>query len=740
MEFRTVGKTFQLVVDSGRDFQDILGLDEALWGATSAPAAIFDCDPVFLGLLDPAKTGRITSNEVKNAIRWLLDKIQRPEAIRADFDGRLPLSELKPETAAALLDSAAYILGELGAEDREHITLKQIRDFFATVAKRPFNGDGVVSQLGANEIAAQYPLFKDVVADAIAATGGTPDADGTVGATAKNVTDFMAAAADYLKWLDAGALPEGASRSDILPMGADTAALASLVRSADPLVTQYFKLSGLLGFDGRIEQSAMATKAKLDAFDPSNQAEVDAYLASLPLSRPDARCRLGFALEGINPVHRSLWHQVVEKVLRPVLGEGVEELSPEQWAQVKALFAPYEAHMASKKGAMAEKIAVERLRQYVAMTDLAAMSQEAAARDKLVTDKLAAAREVERLLLSWTHLLRLVNNFVSFPELYDTERRAMFECGSLVIDGRWFNLAFKVDNVAAHQAMAKSSLICIIYVEVDRGAAGKMNVVLPVTNGSKGNLEVGKRGVFFAFDGKEYDAKVVAIIVNPVCVREALLAPFIKMWGIVEGQIEGWSKKAETSMTKDFTKVVSDPTAVAAKPAAAPAPAPAAKKDDKSGMLLGASVAVAALGSAFAFISNTLSNMSAGAIWVTVLCALFALLAPISILAMIKLRKQDLSSLLEGCGWAINLRMRLNSKLRGQFTTFGKYPKDAKGTPKSRGLLFLLLAILAVLLLVFGIHWVENNTEWGRTHGNPAPAPSVAASVPAPPAPAAPAK
>ena len=735
MEFRTVGKTFQLVVDSGRDFQDILDLDEALWGATSAPAAIFDGDPVFLGLLDPAKTGRITSNEIKGAIRWLLDKIRRPEAIRADFDGRLPLSELKPETAAALLDSAAYILGELGAEDREHITLKQIRDFFATVAKRPFNGDGVVSQLGANEIAAQYPLFKDVVADAIAATGGTPDADGTVGATAKNVTDFMAAAADYLKWLDAGALPEGASRSDILPMGADTASLAALVRSADPLVTQYFKLSGLLGFDGRIEQSAMATKAKLDAFDPSNQAEVDAYLASLPLSRPDARCRLGFALEGINPVHRSLWHQVVEKVLRPVLGEGVEELSPEQWSQVKALFAPYEAYMASKKGGMAEKIPVERLRQYVAMTDLAAMSQEAAARDKLVTDKLAAAREVERLLLSWTHLLRLVNNFVSFPELYDTERRAMFECGSLVIDGRWFNLAFKVDNVAAHQAMAKSSLICIIYVEVDRGAAGKMNVVLPVTNGSKGNLEVGKRGVFFGFDGKEYDAKVVAIIVNPVCVREALLAPFIKMWGIVEGQIEGWSKKAETNMTKDFTKVVSDPSALAAKPAAAP---PAAKKEDKSGMLLGASVAVAALGSAFAFISNTLANMTAGAIWVTVICALFALLAPISILAMIKLRKQDLSSLLEGCGWAINLRMKLNSKLRGQFTTFGKYPKDAKGTPKRRGLLVLLLTILAVLLLGWGVRWLQERQEAKERQAaeqaacaQPAPAASVAPSVPA---------
>ena len=98
MEFRTVGKTFQLVVDSGRDFQDILGLDEALWGATSAPAAIFDCDPVFLGLLDPAKTGRITSNEVKNAIRWLLDKMQRPEAVRAGPCSCCGWREPLPET------------------------------------------------------------------------------------------------------------------------------------------------------------------------------------------------------------------------------------------------------------------------------------------------------------------------------------------------------------------------------------------------------------------------------------------------------------------------------------------------------------------------------------------------------------------------------------------------------------------------------------------------------------------
>lgn len=736
MEFTNVGKTFQLVINNGEDLKNVLTLDEALWGATSAPAAAFACDPVLVSILDPNKTGRITSNVIKEAIKWFLDKINNPAGVTEEFKGELQLADINTQNAQALVDSATYILKELGTPEATSITLKQIRDFFASVAKRAFNGDGIISLTGAAVISEDFKAF---ITDVIAATGGTPDADGTVGASPQNITDFLAAAKDLLAWIDAGKLPEGQETSDILPRGADTAALAALVKSADPLVTQFFKLSGLLGFDERIAPKSMAPDAKVAAFDPANQPEVDAYLGSLPIAKPNPESILTLDLNVINPIHRNLWSQVITKVLKPILGEELQALTPEQWAQIKALFAPYEAYMATKKGAIAEKISADKLRAYVADEQLTTLTADAAVKDKIVTDIITAAKEVEKLILFRTFLLKLVNNFVSFPELYSIEKHAMFECGSLVIDGRWFNLAFSVDNVAAHQAVAKTSLLCIMYVEVEKAPGTKVNMVFPVTYGSKGNLAVGKRGVFFDFGGKEYDAKITQLIVNPVCVREALLAPFIKMWTLVEGKIETWSATTEKTITADFNKAIANPTAIAAKPTQ-PTPPPQKPQGDKSGMLLGASVAVAALGSAFAFISNTLSNMSGGAILITIICAILVLIAPISILAMIKLRKQDLSALLEGCGWAINLRMKLTSKLRGQFTNYGKYPEDAKGTPKHRGLLALILVVLIIVAIFFCVKWVENNTEWGRKYGNPKPAASVAPSVPAAKSAAAPAK
>ncbi|MBP5639290.1 MAG: hypothetical protein J6X55_07420 [Victivallales bacterium] len=695
MEFKKVGKTYQLFVQNGQDLKDVLVLDEALWGATSAPASIFSFDPAMTAILDPGKTGRITSNSVKDAINWFLAKTKNPASVTQDFNGELKLTDISDD-AKPLIESAKHILEEMSASDRTFITLKQIRDYFAVVAKRPFNGDGVVSLTGAEAISAD---FKTILTDVITVTGGTPDADGTIGATEKNLQDFLAAARDYLAWLDAGAIPAGQAKSDIMPMGTDTPAYASLVRAITPQVDQFFKLSGLLGFDERIEPKSMAPEAKVNAFDPANQPEVDAYLQSLPIAKPDASNLLSLDLNVINPIYRNQWNDVTIKILKPVLGEDITAISPEQWNQVKALFAPYEAYLASKKGGDAEKVPVERLRAALADKKLPDMSADAAARDKLETDFVNAAKEVEKLLLLHTYLLRFVNNFVSFPEMYDPKKRAMFECGSLVIDGRWFNLAFPVDNPAAHQALAKKSLLCMLYVEVTKAPGSTFNVCIPVTFGSQGNLDVGKRGVFFSTDGHQYDAKVTHFISNPVCIREAMFAPFIKLWTIVEGKIEGWSSNAEKTFTGNFDKAISSPTALAQAPAQPPAPAaPAAngKGNDKSGMLLGASVAVAALGSAFAFISNTLSNMSANAIWVTVLCAILVLLAPITILAMIKLSKQDLSSVLEGSGWAINLRMKLTTRLRGQFTNFGKYPKDAKGKPMNRAILWTIIILLII--------------------------------------------
>jgi hypothetical protein len=196
---------------------------------------------------------------------------------------------------------------------------------------------------------------------------------------------------------------------------------------------------------------------------------------------------------------------------------------------------------------------------------------------------------------------------------------------------------------------------------------------------------------------KEYPALVVQIIENPVCLAEALVAPFVKAWSMTEQKIETWSSSSEKAFQDKFDKATTMPPAAAAAPAAAPAPAGAG-----AGAFLGISVAFAALGSAFAFISKTIAGMSASAIIVSVLCGLLVLMFPISLLAILKLRRQDLSSLLEGSGWAINSRMRLNSRQRRQFSRFGIYPEEAIGTPRNRTLTIILFLILIMLLLFSG--------------------------------------
>ena len=143
-------------------------------------------------------------------------------------------------------------------------------------------------------------------------------------------------------------------------------------------------------------------------------------------------------------------------------------------------------------------------------------------------------------------------------------------------------------------------------------------------------------------------------------------------------------------------------------------------------MFLGVSVAIAALGSAFAFISKTLASMSLTGIIITLICALLVIMLPITILTYIKLRKQDLSSVLEGCGWAINLRMKLTSKLRGQFTNFGKYPKGASGTPVKRYTFVYVIILILIALAYGGKYWYDYKKEKEAKAANAAEAARIA--------------
>jgi hypothetical protein len=115
-----------------------------------------------------------------------------------------------------------------------------------------------------------------------------------------------------------------------------------------------------------------------------------------------------------------------------------------------------------------------------------------------------------------------------------------------------------------------------------------------------------------------------------------------------------------------------------------------------TGMLVGGGLAIAAVTSAIAYISNTLASINYQYILWVLVTALALVLLPIAALALLKLRKRDLSAILEGSGWGINARMRLTFRQKRYFT---QRPRHT--TLISR--LKWVLVLGAVLVLAAGV-------------------------------------
>ncbi|MCQ2396109.1 MAG: hypothetical protein MJ106_00215 [Lentisphaeria bacterium] len=700
MRFNKVGKAYQLVIENGNDLEAALTLDEALWVAMSAPNQAYTCDQKVFTYIDTLKLGSITTESLKRAIRWLLDVYAKKENITDNFDGKLLLSDLTDsDVAKQIRHSAEYILNDLKCDDKSSISIAQVQEFQKILTGRPLNGDGVISLLAAGEASTpeQVANLRAFIEDGVKATGGTTDLDGTQGLTLAQFQEFYDAIVPYLEWRKSGLLPAGQATSELMPFGADTAANLAMLEEHAALIDEFFKLCDLQGFDARLSGQTLESDGKPAALDPTAWPGVESHLKAMPIVQPAGKAVIKLGdLEYINPLYRAWWCGLVSKVLQPILGVETAELTPEGWAKVQATFAAHKAYIASQKGGICAAVDVANLERYASLKGLVEEAQELEKKDKIVADILTEAGHVEKALLYLKWLVKLANNFISFPDLYEPKVPTLFERGRVVIDGRWFNITFPVNDMGAHSAQATNSGLFLIYVEVDT----KPSQILcaPVTIGDKGNLFVGKRGIFFAPDGLTYNAKIVKVIENPVCLKEAVFAPFAKFGKMAEDKVAAMSNSAEGTINGKMADALNDPKAVAA--AAAPAPAaPAAK--DKSGMFMGLGIAFAALSSAFAFICKTIADMSGLSIVISLLCIVAVLVAPIVLLAIVRLRRQDLSSLLEGNGWAINARMRLTRAQRKAFSRNGRFPVDASGTPRCR-LIRAIIWVIAILVLVAG--------------------------------------
>ena len=477
MHFNQYGKTFQLRIETAQDLENVLKLNASHWVATSAPTDVFRCDPEFISLLDPDGSKRIHTDELKQAIRWLLATLSDRSKLH-ECTNHVPLAAIDCSTpeGTEVAASAAYVLKMLGREEETTISLKRVRQFLSKLQEQPLNGDGVLVPGATDD-----PETSQLIVDAIATIGGETDASGKVGITLEQLKQFQEQVDACLAWRAKGTIAEAESTSAVRPFGKSTDGMYALFAKHANLVDHFFTLCRTVRFDSRTAARVRCSETDLDALDLSQPNDVTDCLQRSPLATPNSDDRLPLVKEALNPLYAAWIATLGSDVFAPILGEMSETLHVDQWEQVKRALKPYADYVASQKGVLVQSLSDEQLEHYHASTAYDEV-QKLIVADKAVADMLKGIHQVERLVLFHQHLLRLANNFVSFRELYHPPIRAMFEEGAVLLDGRWFDLVLRVNDVAKHSAIAKSSNIFVLYLEVTRKKPEtNMIVAVPAT-------------------------------------------------------------------------------------------------------------------------------------------------------------------------------------------------------------------------------------------------------------------
>ncbi len=719
MRYFRAGGFNQLVIETAADLRLIPDLEASLWVATSCPTRGLEIDAKTLDCIDRDGDGRVRLPELRAAIRWLLTVLSDYDSVvlGSDCIELRQLDATHPE-GARLHAAARRVLGNTGADADDRICLAQVEDRSRIYAAVESNGDGVVPPEASDDAE-----LTAVIREIMAVVGGTRDRSGLMGVTASGVADFFKVLDEYARWYREARPEGGAVNADVLPLGDRTAAALAVFETVESLAEEFFRKCRVVGFDPRTAGFMNFSAATLAGLEHQSADERDALLRRMPVSHIGA----GEALRlrgAVNPAYAANFEAFADKVVEPLFGEPLDNLSEAQWRAISARLQPYRKWRGRAPSPSPAALGIERI-ETVLRGNARGEIEKMIRHDQRYAAEMDALDDLERLLRYHRDLFELANNFVAMPRLYnnDNSEQAIFQAGRLVIDGLTLQLCVEVADRAKHSVLAAHSGIFLVYVELRRSDFPQPRVVVgAVTCRNAGRLMVGKNGVFFDRKGRDWDATVVQIISNPISLTEAAWAPFQRIGELVSGQLERLTqsrqKSIEASITQSVTEVDQQlervPGSIGSTPGSgdrpvAPAAAPAT--NNTGTLLAGGGLALAALGSSFAFITNTIQKVDNILFLYTALAIIAIILVPSVLLAWIRLFHRDLGMVLEASGWAINGKMRITRGLSRSLSRVGKFPSSASRSPgpdstavamvRSRRvrLLVLIMLILAAILL-----------------------------------------
>lgn len=729
-EFARTGGVDQVLIRRGEDIAHIGELDRKLWVALACPVRGLEFDSRTLALIDTNDDGRIRPPELIAACEWACRELRNAQLLIAGGD---TLSPHDIADSSALQAEAKRILRIVGKDEAAALTLEDVTGRSELLASLRFNGDGVITPATAEDDA-----IRAVIEQIIRTQGSVADRSGAMGIQRTQAEAFFKQAHALADW-QAKAVSDDAT----MPLGEATLAAAAAFDAVEAKVDDFFARCSVAAFD---PQAVPALNPAAAAYDALAGSAIDTHspaLIALPLA-PVAPGRTLPMAGRVNPAWAEALTKLRERAVAPLLGEALEAIDEGQWALLRERLAPCRRWLASRPSTQLGSAAdtpPEKLETWLAAEEavLALLTQDEAeeAHNKRLVD-------LERLLRFKRDLYRLLRNFVSFEDFY-ARRGAIFQAGRLYLDGRSCDLVVRVADAKKHAMLAGLAKTCLAYCECTRGK-DKQTIVAAFTAGDTDFLFVGRNGVFYDREGKDWDATITQLIDNPTSVAQAFVAPYKKFIRLVEEQVAKRAAASEATAQASLSSVAT--TVATADKAVPPATAgqPAALPKLPGRIDVGT---VAALGVAMGSISAVLVAMFTKFVdlgpWIPIALVgvVVAISGPSMLIAWIKLRQRSLGPILDASGWAINGRMKVSVRLGGSLSRMAKLPHGAKRVlqdpyaDRSSGwLVGLGVLVVAAALLVWGWRtgWFDRHLpETMRPTGTvPAAAPGLRAPVGAP--------
>ncbi len=697
--FRTGGLD-QVALTTAADLLALNELDQKLWVALSCPVKGLELDEKSLALIDTDGDGRIRVPELLAAINWASARLNDPSVLLRGTDA-LPLAAINVTTADGkiLVSSAKQILLNLGKKDAAELAVAEAANTAKIFSASPLNGDGVIPPEATEDPAVQA-LIKDIVACA----GGTADRTGSIGVTVEKIDAFFADLSSYVSWV------EKSATKDIAVLGDATDAAVSALKAVRAKVEDYFARTRLAAFDTRALAALNRSETEYLAIAAKDLTITASEVAGFPLARITAHSPLPL-LENVNPAWAAALDALHTKAVAPIFGGAKTSLTAAEWATLNATFAAYETWLGGKAGSTVEQLGLARVKEILAGSGRAALAKLVAA-DQALEPEFKAVTDVERLVRYHRDLRALLHNFVNFADFYSQDRYAVFQAGTLYLDSRSTELCVRVDGPNPLAAMSKAY---IAYCTCTRAGLPPMVIAACFTQGDSDYLFVGRHGVFYDRAGRDWDAVVTSIVDNPISIRQAFWSPYKKFIRFVEEQIAKRAAAADAEATGKLA-------AVAEKTANADKAKPETPKKLDLAVITGIGVAIGSIGTFASLVFAKFVEVPPWKLPLILVGLVLVISLPSMVIAWLKLRQRTLGPILEGNGWAVNGRVKINIPFGSALTEVAKLPpgshrsledpyEDKEAGQQQRRATFLVVLVLLAAAAIW-IRWDHDH------HGN----------------------